>query len=53
MWMADSTCTKEGPFMPERIQPAPRSSWSRERKIYLAAGVVVCLVGVLLIAFSL
>jgi type II secretory pathway component PulM len=30
-----------------------RSSWTRERKIYLAAGVVACLVGVLLIAFSL
>ena len=39
--------------MPERIQTVARSSWSRERKIYLAAGVLVCLVGVLLIAFSL
>lgn len=29
------------------------SSWTRERKIYLAVGVLASLVGVLLIAFSL
>ncbi|MDQ0680095.1 type II secretory pathway component PulM [Arthrobacter pascens] len=29
------------------------SSWTRERKIYLAVGVIACLAGVLLIAFSL
>ena len=28
-------------------------SWTRERKIYLAVGVIACLAGVLLIAFSL
>ena len=30
-----------------------RSSWTRERKIYLAIGVVASLAGVLLVAFSL
>jgi hypothetical protein len=29
------------------------SSWTRERKIYLAVGVLASLVGALLIAFSL
>ena len=29
------------------------SSWTKERKIYLAVGVLASLVGVLLIAFSL
>ena len=29
------------------------SSWTRERKIYLAVGVIACLAGVLLIAFPL
>ena len=29
------------------------SSWTRERKIYLAVGVISCLAGVLFIAFSL
>jgi hypothetical protein len=32
---------------------AIQSSWTRERKIYLAVGVLASLVGVLLIAFSL
>jgi hypothetical protein len=27
-------------------------SWSRERKIYLAVGVLACLAGILIIAFS-
>lgn len=27
-------------------------SWTKERKIYLAVGVLACLVGVLIIAFS-
>jgi type II secretory pathway component PulM len=29
------------------------SSWTRERKIYLAVGVIACLAGILLIAFPL
>jgi hypothetical protein len=31
----------------------PMTSWTRERKIYLAVGVLASLAGVLLIAFSL
>jgi hypothetical protein len=27
-------------------------SWTRERKIYLAVGILACLAGVLIIAFS-
>jgi len=27
-------------------------SWSRERKIYLAVGILACLVGIMIIAFS-
>lgn len=33
--------------------PAGISQWSKERKIYLAIGVLASLAGVLLIAFSL
>ena len=33
--------------------PAGIGSWTRERKIYLAVGVLASLAGVLLIAFSL
>jgi hypothetical protein len=29
------------------------SSWTKERKIYLAVGVLACLAGVLLIAFGI
>jgi hypothetical protein len=27
-------------------------SWSRERKIYLAVGILACLAGIMIIAFS-
>jgi hypothetical protein len=33
--------------------PTGFASWTKERKIYLAVGVLACLIGVLLIAFSL
>jgi hypothetical protein len=29
------------------------ASWTKERKIYLAVGVIACLVGIALIVFSL
>jgi hypothetical protein len=36
--------------------PAPPAaglrSWSRERKIYLAVGILACLAGIMIIAFS-
>ena len=33
--------------------PARFSSWTRERKIYLAVGILGCVAGILLILFSL
>jgi hypothetical protein len=33
--------------------PTGFASWTKERKIYLAVGVLACLIGVALIAFSL
>jgi hypothetical protein len=42
--------------MPRAIHALGRitmTSWTRERKIYLAVGVLASLAGVLLIAFSL
>jgi hypothetical protein len=41
MWTADSTCTKEHSI----------KTWTKERKIYLAAGLLACLVGIVLIAY--
>ena len=41
MWMAGCTCT-EVPDM---------KTWTRERKIYLAVGILACAVGIVLIFF--
>ncbi|WP_175417140.1 hypothetical protein [Arthrobacter sp. 24S4-2] len=39
------------PIAPATAATGPRS-WSRERKIYLAVGILACLAGVMIIAFS-
>ena len=41
MWMADCTCTRARAV----------KTWTRERKIYLAVGVLACAVGMVLIFF--
>ena len=45
--------------MAQRSKPAAPAtaatglrSWSRERRIYLAVGILACIAGVLIIAFS-
>lgn len=40
MWTADCTCTR-----------AAMRTWTRERKIYLAVGILACAVGMVLIFF--
>ena len=39
MWMAGCTCTRA------------MKTWTRERKIYLAVGILACAVGMVLIFF--
>ncbi len=39
------------PIAPATPAAGP-GSWSRERKIYLAVGILACLAGVMIIAFS-
>lgn len=37
---------------PATSRPGGLSSWSRERRIYLAVGILACIAGIMIIAFS-
>lgn len=37
---------------PASSQATGLRSWSRERRIYLAVGILACLAGIMIIAFS-
>jgi hypothetical protein len=37
---------------PAAVQAKGFRSWSRERRIYLAVGILACIAGIIIIAFS-
>ncbi|MBT2596117.1 hypothetical protein [Arthrobacter sp. ISL-72] len=50
---ARPSSARPGPAPGEATGPkSGTSSWSRERRIYLAVGILACLAGVMIIAFS-